>query len=373
MENINPIVEVFNNNFALTISLYCLLLIGVVVITTLLSRLCVILKQKAHLSDGVVAGLLLGVITSLPELVTCIASIVVHRTGSLGFGDIMGSNIFDIFILAICLLVCVWMFRKKKANQVNTTTLIFTGVGTIFVLLAMVADNWIPQLIWSGFNFFSILILASYACSIFFMFKGAKVKPVNKNEGMTEIRQAQQSKLYKLSLGWVIGLITIVALTLIACAVFLTFTSESLIFSHWSSIFGTEEKSSFGGALLLGVVTSLPEIICCINLCTHKEHNMVIDTIVGSTSFNLAIIAIANIAFACIVNKEGTMYQFNEYNLTQVIVGLVMIVFMTLYLLANSRKFKAKLNEKKTLAINIPLLSLVIIAYIVFLILGFVR
>ncbi|MCQ3907919.1 MAG: hypothetical protein MJ219_04365 [Mycoplasmoidaceae bacterium] len=65
------------------------------------------MKEKAHLSDGVVAGILLGVITSLPELVTCIASVIVHGTGSIGFGDIIGSNIFDIFILSICLLVCV--------------------------------------------------------------------------------------------------------------------------------------------------------------------------------------------------------------------------------------------------------------------------
>ncbi|MCQ3915594.1 MAG: hypothetical protein MJ195_02500 [Mycoplasmoidaceae bacterium] len=103
----NPIVSYFNGNFALTISLYCFLLIGVVCVTTLLSKLCVILKEKAHLSDGVVAGLLLGVITSLPELVTCIASVVSSRSGEMGFGDIIGSNIFDLFVLAVCLLVCV--------------------------------------------------------------------------------------------------------------------------------------------------------------------------------------------------------------------------------------------------------------------------
>ncbi|MCQ3908963.1 MAG: hypothetical protein MJ200_05620 [Mycoplasmoidaceae bacterium] len=143
----NPIINYFDNNFAATISLYCLFLIGVVGITTLLSKLCVILKEKAHLSDGVVAGLLLGAITSLPELVTCIASVVVHKTGSLGFGDIVGSNIFDLFILAVSLLICVKMFLKRKANQINTMTLICTGVGTIFVLLATIATKFIPVLV----------------------------------------------------------------------------------------------------------------------------------------------------------------------------------------------------------------------------------
>ena len=368
----NPIINFFNGNFPLTISFYCILLVGVVVITTLLSKLCVILKEKAHLSDGVVAGLLLGVITSLPELVTCIASVVVHKTGSIGFGDIVGSNIFDIFILAVCLLVCVWIFRKRKANQVNTMTLVFTGVGTIFVLLSMIASKFIPALVWHGFNFFSILILASYAASIYFMTKGSNIKTSSK-EGLTEVKQARQSKLFKLDLGWIITLISIVGLVLITCAVFLTFTSESLIFNHWSSVFGTEEKASFGGALLLGVVTSLPEIVCCINLCVHKEYNMVIDTIVGSTSFNLAILTIANIAYACLNQQAGTMYDWNTYNLTQVIVCLVMIVVMVAYLIANSNKCKNKLKDKQILGINISLLSVVVIAYITFLILGFIN
>lgn len=370
----NPIIDFFNSSFPITISLYCILLVSVVVITTLLSKLCVILKEKAHLSDGVVAGLLLGVITSLPELVTCIASILVHKTGSLGFGDIIGSNIFDIFILAVCLLACVWMFRKHKANQVNTMTLVFTGVGTIFVLLAMMLDYLVPEFIKQchGFNIMSILILISYGASIFFMTRGAKVK-TNSKEGLTEIKQAKQSRLFKLNLGWVITLIAIVSIILIACAVFLTFTSESLIFHHWSSVFGTEEKASFGGALLLGVVTSLPEIVCCINLCIHKEYNMVIDTIVGSTSFNLSILTIANIVYACLTQQAGTMYDWNSYNLTQVIVGIVMIVAMIAYLVANSNKYKNKLKDRQILAINISLLSLVVIAYIVFLVLGFIK
>ena len=368
----NPIVNYFNGNFALTISLYCFLLIGVVCVTTLLSKLCVILKEKAHLSDGVVAGLLLGVITSLPELVTCIASVVSSRSGEMGFGDIVGSNIFDLFVLAVCLLVCVWMFIKKKANQINAMTLICTGVGTIFVLLATVATQFIPSLVWHGFNFFSIPILASYGMSIYFMTRNARVK-TNSNEGTTEIRQAKQSKLFKLSLAWIITLISVVSIVLITIAVFLTFTSESLILHHWSGVFGSEGKETFGGALLLGVITSLPEIVCCVNLCVHKEYNMVIDTMVGSTSFNLAILTIANLAFVGVYKPENQMYPWNQHTLTQIIVCLVTIVLLCLYLFANSKKIKDKLNDKQSLAINSSLLSLVVITFIIFLILGFVK
>lgn len=369
----NPIINYFDNNFAVTISLYCFLLIGVVGITTLLSKLCVILKEKAHLSDGVVAGLLLGVITSLPELVTCIASVFVHKTGSLGFGDIIGSNIFDLFVLAVCLLVCVWMFIRRKANQINTMTLVCTGVGTIFVLLATIATKFIPSLIWHGFNFFSILILASYGMSIYFMTRNAKVTSISSNEGKTEIKQARQSKLFKLSLVWIIVLIAIVSIVLIALAVFLTFTSESLIFYHWANIFGSEEKATFGGALLLGVITSLPEIVCCVNLCIHREYNMVIDTMVGSTSFNLAILSIANLAFIAVYKPNAEMYSWNNQSIIQLGICLGIISLLIAYLLVNSSKIKSKLNDKQSLALNASLLSLIVIIYIIFIVLGFVK
>lgn len=364
----NPIVEYFNGNFPLTISLYCILMVGIVVITTLLSKLCVVLKTKAHLSDGVVAGLLLGLITSLPELVTCITSVISTKSGAMGFGDIVGSNIFDIFVLAVCLLSCVWIFIDSKSNKINTTSLICTAAGTLFALLAMIADKYIPALVWHGFNFFSILVLASYGTSIYFMTRNAKVPTANKNEGMTEINQAKKSKLNKLKLGWVIALIAIVAIVLIATAVFLTYSSESLIYSHWSDVIG----DSFGGALLLGVVTSLPEIVCCVNLCINKEYNMVIDTIVGSTTFNLSILTIANIALACLSNQSGPMYGLTTANLTQVIVCLVMCATMIVYLVLNSKTYKSKFNKKQILGINISCLTITCLAYIVFLILGFI-
>ncbi|MCQ2748249.1 MAG: hypothetical protein MJ223_03335 [Mycoplasmoidaceae bacterium] len=82
-------------------------MVTIVVVTTILSKLCVILKIKANLSSGVIAGLLLGVITSLPELVTCLVSAIATKSGELGFGDIIGSNNFDIFVLAVCLFACV--------------------------------------------------------------------------------------------------------------------------------------------------------------------------------------------------------------------------------------------------------------------------
>lgn len=360
------IIDIFNENKALTIGLYFTLMVVVTFVATILERLCNVLKFKAKLTSGVVAGILLGVITSLPELITCISSIATSKSGTIGTGDIVGSNMFDLFIMGACVFACVWLFINKKVNKVNLWTLTFVAIGTVFVFLACLLGNGKggifegnSPLVWHGFNFFSILILGSYIAAVIFM-----IKPEKNKKSQIDAQIPIKSKFNNWKLSTIILFIVITAILLITASVFLTYTSTSLIQVHWKL------NDSFGGALLLGVVTSLPEIVCCINLCIHKEYNMVIDTMVGSCAFNLSILTISNIVLACFPQQEGPMYEWNLQSVLQVTMCLITIIISLFYLVANTSKIKVKLNQKQSLGINITLLSLIVIVYIVYIILG---
>jgi len=375
----NSIVDFFNNNYAACLSVYIVLMLGVVGVTTLLERISLNFKVKAKLSDGVVAGILLGMITSLPEMVTCITSVVENKSGDIGVGDIIGSNFFDLFVMAMCLIVCIIVFIKQSADQINTRTLVCTAAGTVWVLLGMLFSEGVDApiyktvgsspLIWHGFNFFSILIFLTYALSIVFIVLDAK-KRKNDDESKFDNQAAHKSVFFKLNVPTLIVLIIVVAAVLVTISVFLTYSSTSLIKYHWKSVFG----ESFGGAVLLGIVTSLPEIVCCVNLCIHKEYNMVINTMVGSCIFNLAVLSIANIALACVYTGqiEQQMFTWTTANLAQIITCFNIILFSILYLVFNGPKFKAKMSRKGNITLNAILLSLIIICFIVFIVLGFV-
>ena len=58
-----------------------------------------------------------------------------------------------------------------------------------------------------------------------------------------------------------------------------------------------------------------------------------VKAIVGSTTFNLSILTIANIVYACVGDLNQPMFGWNEYNIIQVIVSGVTIVLMILYLI----------------------------------------
>lgn len=64
---------------------------------------------------------------------------------------------------------------------------------------------------------------------------------------------------------------------------------------------------------------------------------MVIDTIVGSTTFNLSIIAIANLIFVGVYKPGAEMYGWNDQTIIHFVVCFVVIMLMILYLVLNSK------------------------------------
>lgn len=360
------IIDAFKNSFPLTITVYLCLMVAVVGITTLLERFCVVLKNKTNLSDGFVGGIVLGVITSLPELVTCIATIIITKKGDQGFGDILGSNIFDLFVMCLCLLFCVKRFVKKSVNKTNVRTLVFTTIGTLFVLLAVIAGNyWSDKFVWHGFNLFSVFIFLSYVVAVVFMFKTAKSSTKKTKAELKEESKIKKSKLFKLHTPTVVICIIVLAIILITASVFLSYSADALINVHW------QLNESFGAAILLGIVTSLPEIVACVNLCIHKEYNMVIDTMVGSTCFNLSILTIANIVLSCLP-EFGTMFIMTNHNILQLAVCFFIMIVCLIYFGFNRPKAKERLSSKGSIKINSILLSIAIASYIAFLIIGFI-
>src|SRR5574344_841297 len=81
-----------------------------------LSYLGDLLSKQSKVGSIFIGGLLIASITSLPEFVTSISAVLINNP-TLSFGDILGSNMFNIFILAIYNLY----FFKKCVFQ-NTSS-----------------------------------------------------------------------------------------------------------------------------------------------------------------------------------------------------------------------------------------------------------
>lgn len=385
--------DFFNQNPVVALSIYLIMTACVAVLSVCTSKSATALRDKAQLPEGVVAGILIGVITSIPELISGVTGVIqyargeggVEAEGSAVFGDVIGSNMFCIFALALILIIFVQKFAKREVNQSNTITLIFVVMGGIFCLLAGLFDNKgliykdsPSPIVWHGFNFFSILILSSYIAAVFFMIFGskrvkAKTVVMKWHETQTILPSDQKNKrkwFVSLKLGIIIFLFIIFSILLITCSMFMALGCESLI----DNIPGLDPI--IGRTVLLGISTSLPELITIISFCTDKEYNMAIDSTVGSCGFNFSILFIANIAYAIVYpgieTEQAAMFALNKSAVMQLSLFLMQGILLLGYLIANSQSIKQYLNKKQSISLNATLLSLICMIYVIYIILGFV-
>ena len=94
--------------------------------------------------------------------------------------------------------------------------------------------------------------------------------------------------------------------------------------------------SSFIGAILLGITTSMPEVITFIALIKMKSFDLALSDIIGSNLFNLLILAIGDILLK---NKE--IYYFVDKESMFLLVFGFILTILSFY--QNNRK---KLKNK---------------------------
>lgn len=384
-----PITEFFINNFPAAMSVFVIDAFVVAILAWLTTKAAVALKNRAGLSDGVVGGILLGIITSVPELISSIAGAINYgqnpdSPGSSILGDAIGSNMFCLFVLAVALLGGIVIFVRKEVNQINTITLVCVAVGVVFCLMAGLFDNYGmiydqggSPFVWHGFNAFSIFILLSYVAAVFFMIYGEKIESkghvvntwANQNSILPVSQKAKRVMFSHLKLWVIIVLFAIFAALLTFCSIILESSAEGVIVH-----FGME--AVFGRTLLLGIASSLPELTAVVSLVWDKEYNMSINSIVGSCAFNMTILFVSNISYTCVYNpglpQQQAMFALDQKSIELLIVFLLQIIFLILYLIMNSKSMKQLMVKKQTMSFNGVLLGLTSLFYILYIVLGFV-
>ena len=101
----------------LLIMQYVLLAFVVIYATSKLSHIVDELDKKTHISGALIGGVLLATITSMPEFITSITSTIGLGNSGLAFGNVFGSNIFNVVILAVADLI---FLKHMFFNEVKT-------------------------------------------------------------------------------------------------------------------------------------------------------------------------------------------------------------------------------------------------------------
>ena len=253
-----------------------------------------LLNKTTNISGVFIGGILLAGITSLPELVTCLSSIFLNNP-YLAIGDILGSNFFNIAMMCFFdILFIKTMFYNYTKNRYYL----------IYVLLIL---NYLIMYLFMGGTFNleifniglpSFIIIITY---IFYL-KNAKEEKTKK-----EVITTQEHVLLKFFLVGLFMVIVSILLTLVV----------NLIAGKNPNV-----ASSFIGAILLGITTSMPEVITFIALVKMKSFDLALSDIIGSNLFNLLILAVGDIFLK---NKE-IYYFVDKESMFLLIFGFILTI-----------------------------------------------
>ena len=260
-----------------------------------------VLSKQSKLGAAFIGGLLIASITSLPEFVTSISA-VLFQNPTLSFGDIVGSNMFNIFVLAVYNLYFFKSDFFKNTSKKHAIECIILIIDYIFITLG--TYNVV-------IDYVSIVLVIMYICYMIFVFKCENEKT--------------EEQVYD---KYIVIKFIITAIIMIVLSIFLTYQADKI-----SKIYPNFSSSSIG-AILLGITTSLPEVVTTFALIKLNNYDMAISNMLGSNIFNFLVLS-----FSDVFIKNDYIYNYSDaYSLFYLIGGLIITILLLIGIIKKESK-----------------------------------
>ena len=275
--------------------LYILVAAAVVWLSVKASHYIDLIDQKSSLSGAFLGGVLLSAVTSLPELFTSISATVLLAKPSLCLGNILGSNIFNLVVLAVMFVLFVRSSHAARLAKGHQMVLVYCLVTYAAIALNMFLPEVFDFHILS-LSVSSIIIVICYALGVKYL------SGEDGGEGKSETQDDSS-----LTMRGIVVRFVLCSVGLVGLSIWLTYLSDDIATSLGMG-------AGLAGALFLGVATSLPELSSTVTLFRLKNYNVAVGNIVGSCLFNMIILTVADLLWF-----KGTIYDFADGNIGQML------------------------------------------------------
>ena len=259
----------------------CLLLVGYAGVK--LTAYGDAISDKTGLGGNWIGFLLIATVTSVPELASGISAVTLADAPNIAVGGIFGSCIFNLVIIVLLDL----LYRKESlftsASQGHILSAAFSIVliGVTGMAITLALNGY--RLAFGPVSLFSPIILILYLIAVYTVF--------NYESHQIKLYTDREPDAYPhLSLTAVILRYLAAALVVIATGIWLPFAVKQIAgLMHW--------KPSFVGTLLVAFITTMPEMVVAIAAVRLRVLDMAIGNIFGSILFDIAILAIEDLAY----------------------------------------------------------------------------
>ncbi|WP_215190041.1 sodium:calcium antiporter [Exiguobacterium sp. s6] len=247
-----------------------------------LSTYADVISEKSTMSGMLVGTVLLAGATSLPEVTTSVSAVMINNP-DIAIGNMLGSNLFNIFILA---MFDLYYRQKRLFNEASRDHLYTASLGLMLTLVTMLALVIRIDFTILGIGIDALLIAGLYAVGIYYIGQRPKETTTEREvEQEVGVSVTDSIPIKRAVIGFIIAALVIMAAG----------TALSVLGDQIAVVTGL--GSSFVGSFLIAASTSLPEAVAVFVALKLGNVNLAFGSILGSNIFNMLIIAMSDVFY----------------------------------------------------------------------------
>lgn len=262
---------------------FCLALIGVA--GTQLSRYGDVLAEKTGLGRTWLGLVLLAAITSLPESSTGVSSVLWVDAPNITVGDLLGSCLFNLFILAVVDL----LYPPSPVLTVADRGHLLAGSFTVVMLTVAIMGTLAPLptagITLGHIGLSSPILLVCYLGAMRVIYR------YQRRQRLAYLQEHEEELLYAdIGLGKTVLRFGLASLVVVGAGIWIPRVAVDLAsFMGW--------HQTFVGTIFVAISTSLPELMVTLGALRLGAVDLAVGNLLGSNLVNLALLGVMDILY----------------------------------------------------------------------------
>jgi cation:H+ antiporter len=265
-----------------------------------------IIAERTGVGRIWIGVVLMALVTSLPELITGVSSIAVFDLPNIAAGDVLGSCMFNMLIIA---MLDFMNGSTPLSARTHQGQVIGAGFGILLlglVSISLLSSAAIPTIGWVSIS--SLVFLGVYLIAIrtVFLYEkrriGEFVRDVAEEARHSHITKSRAFTMYGLN-----------ALVIIVAATYLPHVGQRI-----AEITGLGR--TFVGSVFIALSTSLPELVVSLGALRLGAVDIALGNLFGSNLFNIAILALDDVLYT----KGALLSNVSQSHLVTASAAIVM-------------------------------------------------
>jgi cation:H+ antiporter len=242
-----------------------------------------VIAEKTGMGRTWFGVILMASVTSLPELITGASSVLLFDLPNIAIGDVLGSCMFNMLIIALLDVLSGPTPITARAHQGQVLA---AGFGVLMLGIAGISISGgqrIPAVGWVGSYSLAFLITYAIAMRMVFLFEKRRIAELISER--VEAARYEKVTLKKAVIHYAVN-----AMLVIAAATYLPHLADQIAET-------TGLGRTFVGSIFVALSTSLPELVVSVAAVRIDATDLMFGNLLGSNLFNMAILALDDLLY----------------------------------------------------------------------------